>query len=238
VEARAADERRAAARGTVGPLPLALAAVLILVGAQARDVEAVAIGVGVIAGTALVGWRHGLVGRLLVTALVVDTLVWMAPAAYSNVTHRDALLATARSASLAVLALGSLGAIATRRRRIAPRVAIGGAAVVILAIVGLSRIPAVGEHITARPGDIVVSIRTNEFSREELAADAGTLGITVTNHDVFWHTLTIDELDLDLRIPNGGTRRVQLDVDPGTYRFVCAIPGHEQAGMVGTLVVR
>jgi len=31
------------------------------------------------------------------------------------------------------------------------------------------------------------------------------------------------------------SRRVNLDLAPGTYTFVCTVPGHES--MVGTLVV-
>jgi uncharacterized cupredoxin-like copper-binding protein len=33
------------------------------------------------------------------------------------------------------------------------------------------------------------------------------------------------------------TARATLDLEPGTYTFLCAIPGHFQAGQRGTLVV-
>ena len=189
------------------------------------------------AATALLGWRGGLLGRSILGLLLIDTLVWMAPAAFSNVTHRDALLSTARSTALAVLAVTALVAILPGARRMPAPALVAGGGVAIAAILGLTRLLGVGDDVGVRPGDVVVSIRTNEFSTDALALEPGSVGLAVTNHDVFWHTFTIDELGLDLRVPNGGTRRVDLDLAPGTYRFVCAIPGHEQAGMVGTLTV-
>ena len=43
----------------------------------------------------------------------------------------------------------------------------------------------------------------------------------------------------EVTIPAGEVRRTTIVFDrPGTYRFVCHLPGHEAYGMVGTLVVR
>jgi plastocyanin len=37
----------------------------------------------------------------------------------------------------------------------------------------------------------------------------------------------------------GGERRtVEIDVAPGRYTLVCTVPGHREAGMVGTITVR
>ena len=35
----------------------------------------------------------------------------------------------------------------------------------------------------------------------------------------------------------GGTRTLTLTLPPGTYTFYCSVPGHEAAGMKGTLTV-
>ena len=35
----------------------------------------------------------------------------------------------------------------------------------------------------------------------------------------------------------GGTKTLSLNLPPGTYTFYCSVPGHEQAGMKGTLTV-
>jgi plastocyanin len=35
----------------------------------------------------------------------------------------------------------------------------------------------------------------------------------------------------------GGTKTLSVKLQPGTYTFYCSVPGHRQAGMVGTLTV-
>jgi len=35
----------------------------------------------------------------------------------------------------------------------------------------------------------------------------------------------------------GGASTVTADLKPGTYTFYCPVPGHEAAGMKGTLTV-
>jgi plastocyanin len=76
------------------------------------------------------------------------------------------------------------------------------------------------------------------FENDELEAEAGTVTVFLDNRDYFWHTFTIRALGVDLAVPVEASGRASFDAPPGTYRFVCAIPGHEAAGMVGTLTVR
>jgi plastocyanin len=100
-------------------------------------------------------------------------------------------------------------------------------------------VPIAGQD-AAKPhaDDVRVVTRDVKFVPKRLTAEAGEVGIYVKNDDLFWHTLTIDGLHVDKRIATAGRQRIQLrGVAPGTYRFVCAIPGHESAGMTGTLVV-
>ena len=35
-----------------------------------------------------------------------------------------------------------------------------------------------------------------------------------------------------------GKNSVSADLEPGTYTFLCTVPGHAEAGMEGTLVVK
>ena len=52
------------------------------------------------------------------------------------------------------------------------------------------------------------------------------------------HTFTIDELGVNVVLPHGETTRVEfIPGQTGTYEFYCSIPGHRQAGQVGTLVI-
>lgn len=39
-------------------------------------------------------------------------------------------------------------------------------------------------------------------------------------------------------VGTGGTSRLQADLKPGKYEFVCTVPGHEEGGMKGTLTVK
>lgn len=89
-----------------------------------------------------------------------------------------------------------------------------------------------------RPGDLFVTAQHVKFKPKGLTADTGEIGLTVGNLDLFWHTFTIRELDVNVNVPVQAERRVTFQATPGTYEFICAIPGHVQAGMKGLLVVR
>jgi plastocyanin len=51
------------------------------------------------------------------------------------------------------------------------------------------------------------------------------------------HNFSIDELDISVDIAPGETGEVQINAPAGTYEFYCNVPGHREAGMVGTLIV-
>jgi len=64
----------------------------------------------------------------------------------------------------------------------------------------------------------------------------GSTGVWVENKDGIRHTLTIEELGVDLDIPALKARRVDFAAAAaGTYTYTCTVPGHEN--MTGTLVV-
>jgi plastocyanin len=76
-----------------------------------------------------------------------------------------------------------------------------------------------------------------KFSTTALRARPGQVTVSLANHDLFWHTFTIERLGANVDVPVGGTRSVTFTAATGTYTFVCTIPGHASAGMRGTLVV-
>jgi plastocyanin len=90
----------------------------------------------------------------------------------------------------------------------------------------------------AHGGDLKLSAHSAKFSTTTLKASPGQVAIYMTNDDLFWHTVTIKELGVDVRIPVKGHRRITFSAAPGTYTFYCAIPGHAGIGMKGTLTVR
>ena len=91
------------------------------------------------------------------------------------------------------------------------------------------------ETAVALDTDIQVVAEKVEFGPDQVRVDSGVAGVWVDNKDGIRHTFTIDELGVDLEIPALKARRIDFAAAPGTYEFVCTVPGHE--GMTGTLVV-
>lgn len=225
---------------------LALAALLLCAALGFRDVEAAALASGVVVALWLLRYRTGLLGLLGLGALDIDVAGWMVPGALSNLVHRESWIATALPATLAVVSLSGLAAVSAALigRRVAlgdgklPR-AIGVAAIVLVAaanVAGAAAQSSDGSPI--RPGDLGIVAQHVKFAPEALGAEAGRIGLTVGNLDLFWHTFTIKALDVNVNVPVQAERRITFTAEPGTYEFVCAIPGHAQAGMKGTLTVR
>ena len=72
---------------------------------------------------------------------------------------------------------------------------------------------------------------------EELSAEAGTVEFELVCEDAVNHNIVIDELDEEVAVcAPGETSRGSVELDPGTYTYVCTVPGHERT-MRGTLTV-
>lgn len=82
-----------------------------------------------------------------------------------------------------------------------------------------------------------------ETSLTEFAIDPDDLRVSsgavldVTNEGAIVHNLSVDGVTSDMLDP-GGTGQLDLsELAPGTYTMRCDVPGHEAAGMKGTLTV-
>lgn len=78
------------------------------------------------------------------------------------------------------------------------------------------------------------------FQPATVEADAGEpITITFENRGSLSHNLSFTGLDVKTKtIQSGNAIEITLEPkSPGTYPFVCTVPGHEQAGMKGKLVV-
>ncbi|MBI2762278.1 MAG: cupredoxin domain-containing protein [Chloroflexi bacterium] len=65
------------------------------------------------------------------------------------------------------------------------------------------------------------------------------LGLFVINKDGFAHTFDIPTLNISVQLPANSTTAVAIKpTAAGTLEFYCAIPGHKEAGMVGTITVQ
>ncbi len=80
------------------------------------------------------------------------------------------------------------------------------------------------------------------FTTDTLSAKAGNLTIAFDNpasitHDVAVEDSGGEELGVSDLIAQDSTTLVLENVKPGAYTFYCTVPGHEEAGMKGTLTV-
>ena len=51
------------------------------------------------------------------------------------------------------------------------------------------------------------------------------------------HNFSIDELGIDVDLAPGETQETVINAPAGEYEYYCNVPGHKEAGMVGTLIV-
>jgi plastocyanin len=77
------------------------------------------------------------------------------------------------------------------------------------------------------------------FDHKELRAKAGeVIALRLENSDAIGHFFDIDELNVHVAMPSGKPSiALFTPTTPGTYTFYCHVPGHREAGMVGTLIV-
>lgn len=88
------------------------------------------------------------------------------------------------------------------------------------------------------PSDIRVVTENMGYSKTALNARPGQVIVELENHDLFWHTFTVPELNVDMKVPVQATQQVRFDAPAGTYKFLCTTPGHEMLGMTGMLTVK
>lgn len=89
-------------------------------------------------------------------------------------------------------------------------------------------------QLAADPSDIA-------FDTTSLNSKPGKVTIDFDNPAAIEHNVAIEqegkELATSPTITQGKTS-VTADLAPGTYTFLCTVPGHAEAGMEGTLTVR
>jgi plastocyanin len=79
------------------------------------------------------------------------------------------------------------------------------------------------------------------FDTTELTSKPGKVTIAFENPAALEHDVAIEqngeEIAKSALITEGKTS-VSADLEPGTYTFLCTVPGHAEAGMEGVLTVR
>jgi plastocyanin len=93
-----------------------------------------------------------------------------------------------------------------------------------------------GETTLANPADP----RELRFSKSTLEAPAGTVTLVMENPSALEHNIAVRGEGLDEKgevVGQGEESTVTAELEPGEYEFYCSVPGHEAAGMKGTLTV-
>jgi nitrite reductase (NO-forming) len=98
---------------------------------------------------------------------------------------------------------------------------------------------AAAESVTIESIDI-------DFIPEEVTIPADTdVTVELPNSGAILHNFSLDDKNnenlpiepIDIDIEPGATEQVTVNLPAGEYYFYCNIPGHEAAGMFGTLIV-
>jgi plastocyanin len=78
------------------------------------------------------------------------------------------------------------------------------------------------------------------FEKDQLTAPAGEITLVMENPASVEHNIAVKGDGIDEKGPvvgEGGTSELTVTLQPGEYEFYCSVPGHEAAGMEGTLTV-
>ena len=103
---------------------------------------------------------------------------------------------------------------------------------------------ACGENVTPTPasagadGTLPVVLRNFAFEPKRIAISVGeTVEFTLLSNDIP-HTFTVKDLGIDWEVSRERQTQTFTFDRAGTFKLICAIPGHEGSGMVGTVEVR
>ena len=89
-------------------------------------------------------------------------------------------------------------------------------------------------QLAASPTDLA-------FDKTSLTSKPGKVTIDFGNPAALEHNVAIDQDGNEIATSetlSEGKTSVSADLAPGTYTFLCTVPGHAEAGMEGTLTVR
>lgn len=95
--------------------------------------------------------------------------------------------------------------------------------------------------IAAKAGTLTIgAIDGTAFQSTQATATAGQLTVKMPNKSSIQHDIGLKGVSgaQGKVVPQGGTSTFTVTLKPGKYTFFCSVPGHEQAGMKGTLTVK
>lgn len=129
---------------------------------------------------------------------------------------------------------------------------ITAAAALLAAVVLSGCVPAAA----AGPQEVTIAFRYSRFLPAAITVPAGVpVTFTLRNDDPIGHEWIVGTPDVhavhrfgtephhegratEVTVPPFETRSTTITLAPGSYEFICHLPGHESYGMKGTLTVR
>ena len=85
-----------------------------------------------------------------------------------------------------------------------------------------------------------VKLQNMSFDPKDLTVNEGDhVVVNLTNPDSIVHSFVIKDFGVEATVDAGGSQKVEFDANKaGKYEIICVEPGHEAAGMTGTLTVQ
>jgi plastocyanin len=110
----------------------------------------------------------------------------------------------------------------------------------------LATIGVAASHGTAAEKNGLVAIPTDPsgqlaYQYKAATATSGKVRIESKNASSTPHDIAIQGSGVNAKgaiVSGGGVSKISVTLKPGRYTFFCTVPGHRQAGMVGTLTVK
>jgi len=95
-------------------------------------------------------------------------------------------------------------------------------------------------HASGDDATINVTLQEMSISLDQSQLKAGTVTFVVQNNGFITHDFAIHGNGVNEKTPvlnSGESATLTVNLEPGTYTYICTMPGHEQAGMTGTFTV-
>jgi uncharacterized cupredoxin-like copper-binding protein len=110
------------------------------------------------------------------------------------------------------------------------------------AVIGILAVTAASAALATTPNVVKISAPASglRYDQKVVHARAGRIKIVFTNKSALKHNVNVEKGETELgktKTVSHGTAVVWVTLKAGKYNFYCSVPGHEDAGMHGTLVV-
>ena len=111
-----------------------------------------------------------------------------------------------------------------------------------MAVIGVLAVSATSAAVAGTTSVVRISAPVSglRYNQKVVRAHAGRIKIVFTNMSSLKHNVNVEHGEKEFgktATISHGTTSVWLTLKPGKYNFYCSVPGHEDAGMHGTLVV-